>query len=283
MLLLTTTAIEVDEELLNRCLVLTVNEDREQTQAIHRLQREGQTLAGLLQREERRELIRLHQNAQRLLRPLLVVNPRAGELTFPDSLTRARRDHMKYLTLIRAIALLYQYQRPVRTAEWRGRTVEYIEATEADIAQAGRLVEEVLGRSLDELRPQTRRLLLLIDERVGAECERLQVARKDFLFSRRDVRGWTQWGNTVLKKHLARLEEMEYLLVHRGGRGQSFVYELVYERGADEGRMVLRGGAEGMRVRRQAVAPGGREVAPRSPPSRGGVAGRSRARNPHEH
>ncbi|ORJ70565.1 DNA primase, partial [Escherichia coli] len=33
MLMLTTTAIDVDEELLNRCLVLTVNESREQTEA----------------------------------------------------------------------------------------------------------------------------------------------------------------------------------------------------------------------------------------------------------
>ena len=47
MIFLTTTAIDVDEELLNRCLVLTVNEDREQTQAIHRKQREAQTLEGL--------------------------------------------------------------------------------------------------------------------------------------------------------------------------------------------------------------------------------------------
>jgi hypothetical protein len=28
-----------------------------------------------------------------------------------------------------------------------------------------------------------------------------------------------------------RLQEMEYLLAHRGGRGQSFVYELIFERG----------------------------------------------------
>src|SRR5437867_1046567 len=39
MIFLTTTAIHLDEELLNRCLVLTVNEDRAQTQAIHRQQR----------------------------------------------------------------------------------------------------------------------------------------------------------------------------------------------------------------------------------------------------
>ena len=53
MIFLTTTAIEIDEELLNRCLVLTVDEDREQTRAIHRLQRERQTLEGLLARQDR--------------------------------------------------------------------------------------------------------------------------------------------------------------------------------------------------------------------------------------
>jgi hypothetical protein len=41
MIFLTTTAIEIDEELLNRCLVLTVDENREQTQAIHKIQREA--------------------------------------------------------------------------------------------------------------------------------------------------------------------------------------------------------------------------------------------------
>ena len=55
MMFLTTTAIELDEELLNRCLVLAVNEDREQTQAIHQLQRERQTLEGLLRKQKRKD------------------------------------------------------------------------------------------------------------------------------------------------------------------------------------------------------------------------------------
>jgi DNA primase len=223
MMLLTTTAIDIDEELLNRCLVLSVNEDREQTQAIHRLQREQQTLEGLVRREERKAIIRLHQNAQRLLKPLFVVNPYVEERTFPDTLTRMRRDHLKYLTLIRAIALLHQYQRPVKT----DRGISYIEATREDIATADQLIEELMRQSLDELPAQTRRLLGLIDAAVTDECRRLKVDQADFRFSRKDVRGWTQWGDTVLKKHLGRLEDMEYLVVHRGGRGQSFVYELM--------------------------------------------------------
>src|ERR1700674_1840465 len=241
MLFLTTTAIDLDEELLNRCLVLTVDEERAQTQAIHRKQREAQTIEGLLAKQEREAVLKVHQNAQRLLKPLFAANPYARELTFLDSQTRTRRDHMKYLTLIRAIALLHQHQRPHRSASYRGQELEYIEVTKEDISTANRLAHEVLGRSLDELPSQTRRLLLLVDEMVSAECERQKIERVDFRFSRKDVRQYTGWGDTQLRVHLRRLEELEYLLVHRGGRGQSFVYELVFERREDSGKTVLPG------------------------------------------
>jgi DNA primase len=241
MIFLTTTAIDLDEELLNRCLVLTVDEDRAQTQAIHQKQREAQTLEGLLAKHDRNELLTTHRNAQRLLKPMLVVNPYARELTFLDSQTRTRRDHMKYLTLIRSIALLYQYQRPHKTARHRGQTLEYIEVTRDDIAMANRLAHEVLGRSLDELPPQTRRLLLLVDEMVHQDCEQKKIERQDFRFSRKDVRTFTRWSDSQLKRHLHRLEELEYLVVHQGGRGQSMVYELVFERREDSARPALPG------------------------------------------
>ncbi len=241
MIFLTTTAVEIDDELLNRCLVLTVNEDREQTRAIHRLQREQQTLDGLLARHERERLLAVHRNAQRLLRPLWVVNPYARALTFLDTRTRTRRDHVKYLTLIRTIALLHQHQRPVQIIQQHGQTLPYIEVTRADIALANRLAHEVLGRSLDELAPQTRRLLTLLDAMVTESCRRLEMDRSDYRFSRRDVRQHTSWGHTQLKIHLHRLEELEYLLVHRGGRGQSFVYELLYQGEGQDGTPFVTG------------------------------------------
>jgi len=228
MLFLTTTAIDIDEELLNRCVVLTVNETREQTAAIHAMQRSRQTLEGLLLDADKDDIVSLHRNAQRLLRPLLVANPYANELTFLDDKTRTRRDHMKYLTLIRSIALLHQYQRPIKTMNHKGKHLSYVEVTLDDIKTANRLASEVLGRTLDELPPQSRKLLQLIANWVNTQSKQQQIDVKDYRFSRKDIREMSGWGNTQLKVHLRRLEDMEYLLVHRGGRGQSFVYELLY-------------------------------------------------------
>ena len=244
MLFLTTTAIDIDDELLNRCLVLTVNESREQTRAIHVLQRQRQTLEGLLADESRDDIVRLHRNAQRLLQPLAVVNPYADRLTFLDDKTRTRRDHMKYLSLIRAITLLHQYQREIKAVQHKGKTVRYIEVTPADIATANRLAHEVLGRTLDELPPQTRTLLTALHAWVRDECARQAIKRCDFRFSRRQVRDLTGWGDTQLKVHLGRLAELEYVLTHRVLRGGGNEYELIYDAEGDAGGRFLMGLAD---------------------------------------
>lgn len=240
MLMLTTTAIDVDEELLNRCLVLTINESREQTREIHARQRAKQTLEGLLAETDRQHIVELHRNAQRLLKPIHVVNPYANELTFMDEKTRTRRDHMKYLTLIRSIALLHQYQRPHKTVTHRGETLTYIEVAKSDIALANRIAHEVLGRTLDELPPQTRRLLRLIHTMVVEISEREHVKRSEVRFTRRDVRDYTRWSDNQLKVHCMRLAELEYLVIHGGSRGHLLRYELMYD-GAVEGEARLAG------------------------------------------
>lgn len=241
MLFSTTTAIDLDEELLNRCLVLSVDESREQTRAIHAQQRTRRTLEGLRANEDKQSLTRLHQNAQRLLRPLKVVNPYADQLTFLDDKTRTRRDHEKYLALIDSIALLHQYQREVKRERYAETVIEYVEVELADIALANQLAHEVLGRTLDELPPQTRRLLNLMAEHVQSECTRQGVKQTDYRFSRKTVRAVSGWTDFQVKKHMQRLEELEYVLIHRGRRGQSFEYELLYQGEGEDGDRFLMG------------------------------------------
>jgi DNA primase catalytic core len=240
-LMMTTTAIDLDEELKNRCLVLTVNETRDQTAAIHDRQRFEETLDGLMAKRTKDAILAKHQNAQRLLKPLAVVNPFAQHLTFLADKTRTRRDHGKYLALIRAIAVLHQHQREIRTLTGPdGNPVEYIEATLDDIAAANDLAHEVLGRTLDELPPQTRTLLNILHGLVTERGRATGVNPSEYWFSRREVREVTGWSQTQLRVHLGRLQELEYILPHRGMRGQSYVYELVYDgQGSDGDAFVM--------------------------------------------
>jgi DNA primase catalytic core len=236
MIFLTTTAIAIDEELMNRCLVLGVDEGRAQTQAIHHLQRKKRTLEGLMGRVAKDEIVALHRNAQRLLRPLAIVNPYADRLSFLSDKTRTRRDHEKYLTLIDAIALLHQHQREVkRLAVATGdgaeseRIIDYIEVSLADIEAANHLAHEVLGRLIDELPPQTRNLLNRIAAFVVERGLTQAITRSEVRFTRRELREITHMSDTQVKVHLARLVELEYLLMHRSGQSQGHTYELVYD------------------------------------------------------
>jgi len=229
MLCLTTTAIDIDEELLNRCLVLTINETAEQTAAIQTRQRQARTLAGLQANVRSVQVLAAHRAAQTLLRPLAVVNPFAEQLTFASDRVRLRRDHVKYLALIDAIALLHQQQRPVRTLDVSGTLVEYIEVTRSDIALANRLAHAVLGRSLDELPPQTRRVLVALDGWVGAQATAQGTERGGVHFTRRAVRAALGLSDTQLRVHLDRLVQLDYVAMHGGKVGQRFSYSLLFD------------------------------------------------------
>src|SRR5580692_9538835 len=106
---------------------------------------------------------------------------------------------------------------------------------------ANHLANETLGRSLDELSPQTRRLLELVTAMVDAQCVAQGITRTDTRFSRREVREHAGWSDFQVKMHMHKLEELEYVLVHRGGRGQSFVYELLYDGAGGDGQPFLMG------------------------------------------
>jgi DNA primase len=229
MLCLTTTAIDIDEELLNRCLVLTINETVEQTAAIQQRQRASRTLAGLQANVHSTQVIAAHRAAQSLLRPLAVVNPFAEQLTFASDRVRLRRDHVKYLALIDAIALLHQQQRKIQTLEVNGAVVEYIEVVSSDIQLANRLAHAVLGRSLDELPPQTRRVLAALDAWVRDHATTHGMERAAVRFTRRAVRDALGISDTQLRVHLERLVSMDYLAMHGGKMGQRFTYSLFFD------------------------------------------------------
>ena len=234
-ILLTTTSIDIDEELMNRCLILTVDESKEQTERIHALQRKARTLEGLRMKKQKKAALTLLQNMQRLLEPVDVVNDFAERLRFTSDNTRTRRDHEKYLTLIDTIALLHQHQRPREVDAADGEAAPFIRVTLEDIAIANAIAPEVLGRSLDELPPQTRRVLEVIKKHVAAECEAKEIDQDKCHFTRRTVREELGWSESQVRAHIQRLEDLEYIAKKWGRHGSTHVYELLIDCHEPEG------------------------------------------------
>jgi DNA-binding transcriptional ArsR family regulator len=194
---------------MNRCIELTVDESRRQTRRIQDVQRQLETVAGLELLQKRAALQLLHQNAQRLLSPVHVVNNLAPTLDFTDARIRSRRDNAKFLTLIRAVAFVHQHQRELKRL---ADGTAYIEVTVADIAIAERLAKVAFPRAPDELPPKTRELLERLRALVAA---RHVQGDDDVAFTVRDVREALQMGHSAVAKHIKRLVELEYLEASR--------------------------------------------------------------------
>jgi DNA primase len=237
---LTTTAPEIESETGSRFLFLTLDESDEATARVHEAQRMMNTLEGLVTRKKVEKIIRLHQNAQRLLKTgLKVVIPFAKHLRFRIDSIRARRDHKKYLTLIQSIAFLRQYQREIKTIDVEGESVKYIEANLDDVRLANKLAAEVLGISLDELSPPSRRLLDQIREMVIKKSDEQGINAQDYTFTRRDIREYTGWSDTQVKRHINQLVDLEYIYSIMGSKGKEFMYELQYVEEVESGKKFL--------------------------------------------
>jgi hypothetical protein len=152
--------------------------------------------------------------------------------------------------------------------------MEYIDVTLEDIELANQLAHEVLGRSLDEMPPQTRKLLKLIGDMVARECELKNLARHEVRFTRKQIRDVTGWGNTQLKLHLARLEDMEFLGLHNMPRSKTIVYELLFDGEADSDERHLMGLINTYDLQKSGVV---KEKSGHSRPQVGPVSAHSRA------
>jgi hypothetical protein len=232
----TTYSEEINFETYNRFIILTVDETIPQTRKILERQRQNESIEGIIAKKHREIICRRHHAAQRLLRPLEVANPYSEQLTFIDTVLRARREQPKYLAIIKTVALLRQYQKELKqTAE-----IEYIEADLTDIELANRIANETLGRNLDELCPPARSLLEEIERLVKETALMQGIAWGELIFTRRDVRQFTGWSEYQVRSHMKQLEELEYIYPVNGRQGQRYAYKLMWNgEGREGGKFII--------------------------------------------
>lgn len=209
--IVTTTSTKLDDETRSRFLIASVDESREQTRRIFEIQRRRE--AGDL--PPKNEIIRRHHALQRCLRPVDVVNPLARHLTFADHRLGTRREHSKYLALLRAVAFLRQEQHKAKDG------VIQVEFEDIEIAHS--VADQLFGQNLSDISPPGRRLL-----------EALFAWRPKALFTRREAERATGWGTTQLWTYLKELTTQEWV-IDKGGRPRTF--EVAWD--GREGRVAL--------------------------------------------
>jgi DNA primase catalytic core len=245
----TTTNPDTDAETRSRFWVTSIDESKQQTQAILAYQRKRQTLAGLADTTAQEPILSKHHNFQRLLKPVAVVNPYADQLSYGDDRLQSRRDQPKYLALIKAVALLRQLQKPVKvwggngSRHANGPARPYIEVDREDIRLANELTTELLGQTLDELSRPGYDLLMQLERMTQAEpasSQAAETAKRKSSFTRRQIREATGWSQARVHRYLQELIELEYVLVESGRNGQLQTYRLLYDgQGKDGKKFVL--------------------------------------------
>lgn len=215
-LLQTTTTIKINPENRTRLIEIHPDESIDQTHRIHEQQKLERTEEGRKLLLVRREIIYRHQNAQRLLKPLDVVIPYAPLIEFasPKYTLRVRRDLPKFLDLISVIAVLRQHQKKVEASSDGS---EYILADLEDYRIAHDLAIEIFREALDDIPAKSRELFNIIIE--GLTVGSSGKSSSGDNFTRRDVRAWTGWPDSTIRKYLKPLEQEQYLTIEEGGIG----------------------------------------------------------------
>ncbi|MBF0199241.1 MAG: hypothetical protein HQL32_16110 [Planctomycetes bacterium] len=214
----------ITEDNRSRVFELSMDESREQTRRIHDRERDLFAPEQWDIQKNHDSILRVHRNAQRLLKPYNVEIPYREWIGFPDNTTRMRRDFKRFLFLIAHIALLHQYQRPIRATS---SGTKYLEATADDYACAYELTKEIFKNTYSQLHKDASDLVGVIHREVSKISETEGVHWDDILFNRRDLRGWTDWSEPKVRRSMTELSNMDYVYSIASSRGRGgFRYKL---------------------------------------------------------
>jgi hypothetical protein len=199
--------------------VITLNEDENQTKLIMNAEKAKRLAKG---NSDLSETIKLHHNAQRILRPLKTLIPFVEKLKFPSHFLKARRQFGQFLSLIETSAFLHQYQREIITDS----TGEFVVATIEDYALAHSLAGEIISCSNSELNPMCKDIYDTIVFNVSKIAKELGKEIQSIDFTRKDIRSWSYKPDFFIKKIIREIDDMGYLNKKVNGIGGRYVYRL---------------------------------------------------------
>jgi DNA primase len=206
-----TTKGEIYEDNMSRVFLIAVDESQEQTKRIIRYQ--NAKAAGEVDTRKEHEIKRFIQNVVRTIAAYEVLNPYANKLHLPEDAHKIRRLNDLFISFVKMITVLNQYQ---RKKDDRGRLITEIEDLETAIA----IMFESIVLKVDELDGSLRQFF---------ESLKTFVAKKSrqYEFTRFEVREATGTGKTQQHHYISKLLELEYLQQY-GFANRGFKYKIVH-------------------------------------------------------
>lgn len=220
----TTNPDSLDPETRSRFLILTVDESHEHTQRIHQIKLMSNTVSGFHRSSIRQDHVKKHHNIHRVLKPLIPLFPDDIEIVFPHKHLQMRREFGKFISLVKSITLLFQYQRVTKEfSDGSG----YVLIDKQDVVLAIELGRDVFNRSIDDIAPPSRKLLdeicQLIDEKRSSTTDN----EDELTFTRKELRERIHWSEAQVRKYLYPLVKLDYIKPTTGKNGSRYNYELV--------------------------------------------------------
>ena len=213
----------LNEDIRRLFLTITLDESQEQTRKIIENQIFSETAEGQRQLLIRIDIQKLHQNLQRLLKPLQVCFPDNLSISYSSKCVHNRRDMQIFISLAKSIALLHQYQRPVNNG------IVYVQ--ESDIETAIELSKEAFAVTHDELSPQARAVLSNIRSFVEEQNKRVPgncIPISDITFSRNDIRKLCGLSESYLRIIFKDLLKSGFIGKVTGKQGLQYSYVLLH-------------------------------------------------------
>ena len=210
-----TTKESIYEDNANRSFLLYIDESKEQDDKVMDYQRKHS--AGKIDTTEQQKIINAFQNMQRMLQAVQIRNPFAEFLKIPDDVFKPRRTNAHYLAFIELITYYHQHQREKKYDQETGE--EFIETTVEDIAEANKLMKEILLRKSDELNGATRSYFEKLKSWLTQENRTT--------YTNHEAKRFLRLPSSTIKRYQLYLYHSGYIRIANGKKHKGYHYEIV--------------------------------------------------------
>ncbi|WP_335337853.1 CHC2 zinc finger domain-containing protein [Salinivirga cyanobacteriivorans] len=209
-----TTHGQIYEDNMSRMFIVAVDESSEQTQKIMNYQ--SKTASGTIEKKLEVEAKEFLQNSIRMLKPLKVINPYADKIKLPPQAHKIRRLHELFLSFVKQVTLIHQYQ---RKRDGQGRVITEPE----DLKTAVEIMFDSIFLKVDELDGSLRQFYEELKNHIKTKSNPEQ-----YEFMQREIRHALNISKSQLQRYINDLVELEYLQQMGGYQNRGYKYKILW-------------------------------------------------------